>query len=609
MSASASLLALWRADLVATDALPRRPAWLDTAYRSPVEFWEKLASELIAAAPGVPRSAVFEWYNLFHELGERHAVRGRAMHIDYNQGSGFREESYAALTERARVLAKAWRNDGVVPGAPLCIVLNLSAAYVTCVLAAFYCGATLSIVPPEGPDFVRRALQAVIGPPPPKAPPGAAPQPVFVVAGTQAKPWVSGLPALRALRWEPDPVMDMAAAFEPHRYDANAAAVRLFSPLSAEWDVPVPLCADQLYLSALRDGVLLLGLEPGQRVSAPGFCEVQYKPGLLFATLAAGATWVEISLDESDEGRVLFAGNVDVLGVCDKVRKWVKDMQLPARPQVTRWFRSLAEENEAVRAWAELEAVMAGTGALGLRWLANSAAGGSIMFSAWSPKPACGGTWLTPGLPCELKEPNGTGMSPLSDVALLCPTAQPMAIRGALHQLTSAALGRPVIARTEDSDIWVLNLGSHRRATVLPERQIEEILQKEHWPAIRAAVLVALPRQGEGNAEKVALLVYVRPDSGAHLRAEDLKALLDARLGPIRSPDRVELFRLNPKLLASKKAEREIDRAGCAAQFISGTLWGKQQHRVFSELAALWIELERIARHDRDRASEEAGRS
>ena len=55
-----------------------------------------------------------------------------------------------------------------------------------------------------------------------------------------------------------------------------------------------------------------------------------------------------------------------------------------------------------------------------------------------------------------------------------------------------------------------------------------------------------------------------------------------------------EVFELNPRLVDPKAPEREIDRVGCAGQYITGTLWGKSRLATFRELAALSVEVERV---------------
>lgn len=596
-------IAAWHRDLFEARAGQPRPAWLRDSHVDPSGFWQLAAPELVAAAPGVPRSAVFQWYNLFHELGARHAVGSRAAHQDYSPGRGFRSETYAALSDRALGLATAWRARGVVPGSSVLVVQNVGAAYVACSLAALCCGATLSVLPPDGPSFVRRGLRAVAAAAaaaakaaPPAA--GAEPEgpPLFVAAGITARPWVEHEPGVEWLDWESVPSARGAPSIEPHRYEANAAAARLFSPLSAEWDTPVELSAEQLYLCALRDGLLLLGLEPGQGIAAPGFCEVQFKPGLLFAALAAGATWVELSLDELEDGRALFGGVIAVLGVSGPLRRLLMSSGPPRAGRVTRWFKNLAEDS-AVKAWAGFESSMKEGGALGMQWFANSAAGGSLLFSAWTSEPTSASVYRSPGLACELSEPNGTGMPALADVGLLSPPAKPPEGKG-VHPLPASALGQLVIVDTESSDLWVTNLGSHRRGVVLPEKQIEQVLAESFVGAVRAAVLVVLPLAGESGGQRVALVVYARPQS--FLSPSDLKEVLLAELGAERVPDVIEVFELNPKPLDAKKDASRVDRAACRAEYLSGMAWRKSRCAVFGQLAALSAEVAAIRDHRRE---------
>lgn len=589
----------WRADLTPGAGGPaarRRPEWLREAYADPAGFWAQAAPELIAEAPGVPRSAVFQWYNLFHELGPRHALGARAAHQDYSPGRGYRAESYAALSTRAHALASAWRARGVVPGAAVCVVLEVSAAYVTCLLAAFCCGATLTVLPPDGPSFVRRALRAVAGASkPPAAPPGAsAPpaSPVYVVAGTTARPWVEREPGLELLDWESAPRQGDASLIEPHRYDAAEPAARFFSPLSDQWDTPVALSAEQLYLCALRDGLLVFGLEPGQGLAAPGFCEVQFKPALLLAALASGASWVELSLDELEDDRALLDGTVAVLGVSAALERRLSEWPSSAAGHWPRWFKNLAEDPGS-RRWPEFERRMKSAGALGMSFFGSSAAGGGLLFSAWVGEPSSAPVYRAPGLPCELSEPNGTGMPALADVGMLSPTELPEGTKGAFA-VPASALGQLVIVDADAGDLWVTNLGSHRRGVVLPEAQIEQVLSEALAPAVRAAVLAVLPLAGDGG-QRVALIVYARPSS--FITAAAVKELLLAELGAERVPDQIEVFELNPKLLDAKKSAETVDRGACRAEYSSGMAWRKSRCPVFQQLAALATEVEAIRAH------------
>ncbi len=578
-----------RADLAAWDATAERPAWLREAYADPAAFWQCTAAELMAAAPGAGSSAIFEWYTLFHEFGRRHAMGRRAAFREFSPAAGFREVSYDELVRQAQVVAGAWQARGVLPGASVCVVLEPSPTYMLCVLAAWCCGAIVCIIPPDGPSFVRRALAAggaaTGGPASPQpAPPQPAPPPsVFVVAGTKARPWLSELDRTCLLHWEVP--VHTEPLRSPYRFPADAIAVRAFSSLADDWDHPAELSAEQLYFSALRDGLLLFELRAGQSIAAPGFSGVQYKPALLLMTFACGATWAELDMTELADGRALLDGQIDVLGVTGAVRDLLCRSPRLSGAKLLRWFRNVAEDG-GLAAWAAFESALAPTGALGMNYFGNSAAGGSILFSAWSTRPSASGVWRTPGLPCELSEPNGTGMPPLGDVGMLTPLKAPKNTAGIRAGVPPSAIGRPVIASTASIDIWVTNLGSHRGGVVLPERQLEAMLASA-YAEVRAAVLVALPAHHHAGEQRVALLVFVRPGEQAAALGPSMAEYLRAELGSEHTPDRVEVFELNPKLIDPKADPPEVDRSGCAGQYISGTLWGKSRRRTFRELAAL----------------------
>jgi hypothetical protein len=586
------------AELLRRDPRTARPSWLTEAYADAGGFWSRFGAELVASAPGAPRSAVFEWYDLFYEFGERHAVAARAALRDYSPSAGFQDVCYTTIVQRAQRVAAAWAALGVGPGSTVCVVLEPSAAYVICMLAAWCCGAAVTIVPPDGPSFVRQALAAAGVVPKPK--PGVPPV-VFVAAGATARPWLLQFEPACLLTWEARP--GQAPYPSPHRFAADAIAARLFSPLGVAWAQPVELSAEQLYLSALRDGLMLMQILPGEAIAAPGFSDLHYKPALLLMALACGATWVQFDMQELGDGSPLLGGKIDVLGITTDTRALLLSNPRLGQARLRRWFRNPAEEAE-VTAWDPLHKALAPLGIASMNYFTNAAAGGSILFSGWSVRAGGAGVWLTPGLPCELAEPNGTGMPPLADVAMLVPGKFPERTPGIQRGLPEQAIGRIVLCtHPKAEDVFVGNLGSHRSGTVLPELQLEEVLKSRFPDEVRAAVLVALPMHSGSGRPLAALLVFLWP-SATPITSTELSDHLRSELGAERTPDRVEVFSLNPKLVDPKLTPPVVDRASCRAQYISGSLWGKSRLSVFRELASLFCEVTQFRDYVQLRARE-----
>lgn len=601
-----TLLEDWRASLVRSGervggARPAGPPeWLAQAHEDPAAFWTAAAPCLVASAPGASRSAVFDWYDLFHEFAERHAEGTRRAFVDYSAGTGMRAESYVGLVQKAKALGAEWRRRGVEPGCTVCVVLAPSSMYLASLLAAWHCGAIVSVVPPNGPSFVQRALQALRGDP--ESGEIAEEAVVYCIVGADGQNWVQNQSGVVSLPWTGDSTRASGAA--AYRYRAGEVAGRFFSPLTADWDNPVAVGAEQLYLGALRDGLLLLRLSPEDTVAAPGFCDVQFKPCLLFATLAAGAHWLELSEEELGRGEMLFDGTVGVLGISGPVRALLLGRGKLGSRTLGRWFRNIAEDDD-IRAWIAAEQKLALAGVRGMNYFANTAAAGSLFFSPWTLAPAAAGVWRSPGLACELCEPNGTGMPSLSDAGVLSPLAKFTASRGLQRELSVAALGRSIVCQTLDADVWVTNLGSHWEGKVLPEQQMERLLLDRFPRFARAAVVVPLPARHLSSHARVVLAVFAYPRQHDRLDAAQVRRYLVAELGEKWVPQRVDVYELNPRLLDAKKSPSEIDRASCAAQYLDGTLWSKARcGEVFTSLARLWSEIDPMSAGGGDATAE-----
>lgn len=552
---------------------------------APPSFWERAARVLLAKAPGSSRSALFEWYDLFNEFGARHAGSGRVAFTDYSASMGLQSTSYPELVDRALALTKQWTRAGVGPGCTVCLIFDPRATYLASLLAAWHCGASVCVVPPSGPEFVQRALEQAAA---------HVNGRLFAVVCPKAATWVDA--SVELLVWRPESTN--ARVGSPHRFEAGETAAYLFSPLTVDW-FPLPVSAEQLYLSALRDALLLLQLEPSDIISAPGFCDLQFKPSLILASLAAGAEWVEFDQGELHSWRVLQEAKVSVLGVAPVTRRLLGARGASVPSSVRRWFRNVAETTSDE--WTEVQAKLARAQTLGMNYFANAATPGALLFSDWTSNPCACGVLRAPGLACELTEPNGTEMPQLSDVGTLSPVADFEPGPGQRMLPTVAATGRIVLAQTRCDNVWVANLGSHRDGKLLPEPLIEGLLLRRYPKQVRAAIIVSLPARQRDAVVSDRLVVFARPSEPPLLAAE-VEGVLKEAFGVQWSPRSVTVFELNPALLAPDDPQSEVDRAGCAAQYLAGILWAKARAGpVFRELARLGPELSQVMRHHSER--------
>jgi AMP-binding enzyme len=554
-----SLSAL-RQGLVAPTSRPFvAPDWLTEAAHDPEGFWQTVGPVLLAAPKGSARSSLFDRYNLFHELGARHAARGALGYVEPGPGAGYIESSYAALVERAACLAHVWKDRGVEPGATVALLAPVSAEGAVALLAAFRCGAIVAPVAPRGRTFMRNRLAAL--------------RPDFVATGAGRAAWLRLDPAA-TLPLAPAPDDDAHPDTEaPYLYQPDEPAARFFSPLGRDPLAVHEITAERLLLRALRDGVLLLGLEGSDTVAAPGFCDMQEKPSLLLATLAAGACWLEVGLETACAEPDELAGRATVLGVGDELRD-----VLATRPKarLRRWFRSPAAP-PAYDAWDRFAASPVGERALGANLFVNGAAGGAIVCSAWRRNPGRNQVLPVPGEGWRLASASLRSADALGASGVLAASDE---------ALTADAVGRIVLARAGSEMFWVTCLDAHRMGQRLPGAEICAAVARAH-PQIWRSALVDYAKGDGGLTTGAALVIFLRPGAEP-LTSAEVADTIAIEMGDELAPDRTDFF-----LVPSRTTEDgALDLDWCRSHYADGLLALKQREPVFRALGRLRYRLE-----------------
>jgi hypothetical protein len=536
---------LWQED----QRQPADLAWLDSSWKDPVSFWKGLHAYSERRQASQSKSIPWSRYDFYHDLLVRHKDQTKSALVWFDKGH-WRSWSYAELTQAVNGLAASWEGIGVEPGETLAILHPPGPQWLTALLAGLRLGLVVSLLSPQGNAFVKRRLDNL------------APQ------------WLAMDQLYRhqlAVVWQdrvlPNTLSSLAPARRSHEYPGKAIAAQCFDPTSPNPDLACPVEADTLYLGALRDGILALGIKPGQVCAAPGWHTVESQPALILAVLLSGATWVHIDFaDLEKEPERLLEQHIDVLGISRSLR----DLLLANPPCGEKpwryWFRHPAESADFTR-WQDfiqqlqLEASYSGN----LLW--NVARGGAIIFSAryrgWSTirvLPAAGLRWQlgmidSPDLPCL----SGWGRMTLGKEE-----------KGETVWTATPSILAPYL------NVWNY-LGHYprgRAGRTYPRQEVLDLLADK----VRYLAMVEASLYGGDADPRQVLLVF-----GAGIDTAALQTHIETELGTEFLPDRIECLPLLPK----RNKEGGADQEWCQFHYLSGELYRRQRSAVFGCLSEL----------------------
>jgi len=522
-------------------------AWLERSWQAPAAFWKALHGQWERRQPGVTKSAPSRHYDFHHDLIGRQRDSTTPALACFESGA-WQTWSYAELGAAVEGLAARWEQAGVEAGDILAILHPPGPRWLVSVLAGLRLGLVVSVLPPQGPAFVQRRLENL-------APRWLALEPL----------WLRRLPE----SWRDSALPDEAVATAPtrrsHVYAGTDVVALCFDPASATPDVPRPLDADGLYLGALRDGFLALGVRPGSFCAAPGWHFLESQPGMALAVLLCGGCWVEIELAEVEQNPArLLEQPITVLGVSLELREVLRKQPPQGVKPWRYWFRHPAESQD-LSSWTEfvtglgLEDCYAGN----LLW--NTALGGALLFSvrrkgAAHPEtvPAAAACWQLGAVAApELPALGGSGR--------LC-----LGQRGGKEIVWTPT---PYLL-TRNRGGW-LHLGQYPKGRVGRTYPVQEVLDVLAGRVAYSA-LVEMPT-GVGDPLQV-LLVF-----GEAADEESLRTRIAGEMGREFLPDRIEHLKLLPR----RDEEGKADPAWCQAHYPTGELHRRQRDPVYQALSEL----------------------
>ena len=304
--------------------------------------------------------------------------------------------------------------------------------------------------------------------------------------------------------------------------------------------------------------MLVLGLDPSDVVSTPGFDPAQFQPLMLLAVLAAGAAWAELSVaDLARDPRLLERAKVSVLGIGRALREQILARGIdPLKASVRAWFRSLTEVLQVDR-WDELGRLFAGSKLVGFNLVANAATGG---VELWSPRTAATQftaaltfrVWPVPARAWQISEVAAGGLSALNPVGVYT------VLEG---EDPAPGLPRMILARQGDAFFFAGAIDLGQDAQAYPCDEVAAAAAG--IPAVRHAAVVTAPGRWMNDA-RVVLLVFVDDARGPDGRialpvsVPEVQAHIAREMGERFAPERVEILPLRPRFTEDGRGRSRV---------------------------------------------------
>ncbi|MDP2099414.1 MAG: AMP-binding protein [Methylobacter sp.] len=537
--------ALWQDDQRAAIDL----AWLQLSWQEPRRFLAALHAYSERREKNQSKSIPWSRYDFYYDVLGQQKEQATPALIWFDSGV-WRSWSYAELGNRVNSLAATWEETGVQPGDTLAILYPQGPHWLTALLAGLRLGLVITLLPPQGNAFVSRRLDNL------------APQ------------WLAMDQLYRhqlAAIWQnnvlPNTLSSLQPTRRPYEYPGTAVAVQCFDPTSPTPDIPCPVDANTLYLGALRDGILALGIRPGETCAAPGWHGLESQPALVLAVLLNGATWVHIDLaDLKKAPELLLEQPIDVLGISRSLR----DLLLVNPPVGDKpwryWFRHPAESSNFT-VWQDFIQTLQLENIFSGNLLCIAARGGAILFS-----------------PRYRGQPHHT-------VLPAAATCWQLGMVDAPDLPSVGGWGRMALGKMEGEDAaWTatpfiltpyLNVWSYlsqyplgRAARTYPKSEVLDLLSGQ----VRYLALVEAFAHGSEADPLHVLLAF-----GPGVDAAALQALIETELGSEFLPDRIECLPLLPK----RNSDGGADQEWCQFHYVTGELYRRQRNKMYCCLSEL----------------------
>ena len=537
------------------------PPWLPLSWERSEDFFAALSAEADLVFGGAAKSQLGIGLDWYADAVQRHLPRAARNPVLrwYDETTGWQSLTMGQLDAQATALAALLAARGAKAKDRIALILPSGAPLAVGLLATLRLGGCAVPVLPLGSGYVQDFL--------------AASKPKWTIT---CSPYTAlrGLLEYKPLLLSAALLARAGAAPPTATYAPEEPLLLVQSPLRAAGTL-TPVTAGDAYAAALRDGLLILGLRPGDTLLSPP--TPQHLPVTLLTALLCGARHVELSLQAARaDAPALVREPARAVLLTNELRD-----ALAARPagpaRWGRWFRDPQEVLDP-KAWelAEQALLLSAIPHANLIW--DAAAGGAVLVSALRRGRLHPQVAPAPGCRHLMGAPNAKGpaLTAAGRVVLLGSDNEP-----------TGSPGETMVLRTGSGYLYAGSAVPRRAGWDYPAQSAVAVLQES--AAALGLVGAAVVAISGGGAYSQALFVLVLFSGAAPVAGVDSQAcvaLLRHELGPAADPDRVEVFPLYPRRIGSDPFG-PIDTAWVSAQYVSGELHRKNRTPLFGTLTRM----------------------
>jgi hypothetical protein len=523
-------------------------------------FWATILDDA-GMGEGRLRSRPGRSIELYFDAIARHAASGAIALSELDERGEFQHLSFAELDTAAAACAAAWSLRGLEPGAVVALAAPMGKSWLVAFAAALRLGLAVSCLSSYGEDALCRRLRAldpqgIVFDPAGPAPPAEFAERALAVA----RPSHAHVPPLRA--YAPEQVFG-----------------KLFSPVRAPLDEPVPVPAETALLWGLRDARFAYRIAANTGLAMPGLSFEQHQPAVILSTLLAGARFVELSVEAVARAPELLAQPfIAMLGVSPALRDALRRAPAAPMPALRGWWKSVDEPLDWP-AWQEFieKNQLAELPCSNL--LVDSASAGALLTSSRRAGVVNAFAVPSPGVPFSL-----------SDVASQAPAMDGTGVFCVGAKPDPKAAGWFLLAKRASEYLYGSTVTPRRAGRVFPADEVVECVTR--IPRVDGACVVPVATGDPGSVWAFVLVIFAGTlaEASFDVLRREVEHAICTRLGDDFVPDRVVLFPLHARWKV-----RKLDLDWCARQYSTGFLPRKAALPIFQRLTALRASLRTVS--------------